>query len=315
MRFGRILAAVAALALVVSACGTTAHRDAGSGGPQITVTDKLGKHTLDGSATRVVALEWDLVEYLLDVGVTPVGVADVEGYNTWVSAQPVPTSVKDVGLRQEASVESIAGLDPDLILTETNCGKIDQFKKIADTLCYPGTDPDGNFAYMRDAFTQVAKAVGKEKRAEQVLDDLDVTIAQGKEKLAAAGMGGQKFAGAHGWTGKGAPVIRLWGRNSLASDVAERVGLRNAWKGKTDEWGLTTTDVEGLTKLGDVEFLYVAPEDNVFETTLPDNRIWRNLPFVKHHNVHKLDGGTWLFGGPASTSQFVDELVHVLTSK
>lgn len=315
MRFTRVLVAVAALALAVSACGTTEHRDAGSGGHPVTVTDKLGKHTLDGPAVRVVSLEWDLTEYLLDVGVTPVGVADVKGYNTWVSAQPVPTSVKDVGLRQEASVDSIAGLDPDLILTETNCGKINQFKKIADTLCYPGTDPDGNFSYMRHAFTQVAKAVGKKDRAERVLDKLDATIAQGKKKLAAAGMDGQEFAGAHGWTQKGAPVIRLWGRNSMASEVAEHVGLRNAWKADTDEWGLTTTDVEGLTKLGDVEFFYVAPEDNVFKTTLPHNRIWQNLPFVKHHDVHQLDGGTWLFGGPASASQFVDELVKALSSK
>ncbi|MQA01652.1 MAG: ABC transporter substrate-binding protein [Streptosporangiales bacterium] len=314
MRLVKLLAPalVAALVLSIAGCGTTEPPKEEGGGKKVTVTDSRGKQTLDGVATRVVALEWALVEDLLAVGVQPVGVADVKGYNTWVSAEPAPKSIKDVGLRQEVSIDSVAELNPDLILGDSTntCGKtLKQFQKIADTLCFDGTDPKDNFGYMQDQFTAIAKSVGKEKEAEKQLDALDAKIADGKKKLAAAGMSGKEFAGAHGWTEKGAPVIRMFGKGSLGSDIAEQMGMKNGWKGKTDEWGLSTTDVEGMTKMGDVHLFYIAPVDNIFKTTLPKNRIWQNLTCVEKKQVYQLDGGTWLFGGPSSASQFVDELV------
>src|SRR5690606_7758687 len=180
-------------------------------------------------------------------------------------------------------------------------------------LCFKGTDPKDQFGYMQDQFTAIATAVGKEEEAKKALDALDAKIADGKKKIAAAGLAGKEFAGAHGWTDKGAPLIRMFGHNSLGSEIAERMGMKNGWKGKTDEWGLTTTDVEGMTKLGDVHFFYIAPEDNIFKTTLPKNRIWRNLEFVKKKQVYEIDGGTWLFGGPTSCGQFVDEIVKAYT--
>lgn len=314
MQLRKLIAPALAAALVVSAaaCGTTEAPKEESSGKAVKVTDSRGVQTLDGPKKRVVALEWALVEDLLAVGVKPVGVADVKGYNTWVSAQPVDKSTKDVGLRQEVSLDAVAELDPDLILGDSTntCGKtLEQFEKITDVLCFKGTDPKDNFGYMQDQFSAIATAVGKKDEAKKQLDALDQKIADGKEKLAAAGLEGKQFAGAHGWTDKGAPVVRMFGQNSLGSDIAERMGMKNGWKGKTDEWGLATTDVEGLTKLGDVHFFYIAPEDNIFKTTLPKNRIWKNLSFVEKKQVYELDGGTWLFGGPTSAGQFVDEIV------
>lgn len=309
------LAAVVAFSVV--GCGTTEPQQDEGGGKKVTVTDSRGKQTLKGTGTRVVALEWALVEDLLAVGIKPVGVADVKGYNTWVSAEPLAKKgVKDVGMRDEVSIDSVAELNPDLIIGDSTntCGKtLKQFEKITDVLCYKGADAKDNYGYMQDQFTSIATAVGKKAEAKKKLDALDKKIADGKKKLAAAGLGGKQFAGAHGWTEKGAPLIRMFGRGSLGSDVAEKMGMKNAWKGKTDEWGLADTDVEGMTKLGDVRFFYIAPEDNIFKTTLPKNRIWKNLTFVKKKHVYQLDGGTWLFGGPSSVGQFTDEFVKAYT--
>ena len=318
MQLRKLIAPALAAVLVLSsaACGTTEEPQDDSGGTTVKVTDSRGVQTLKGTKKRVVALEWALVEDLLAVGVKPVGVADVKGYNTWVSSEPLDPKTKDVGLRQEVSIDAVAELDPDLILGDSTntCGKtLSQFEKIADVLCFKGTDPKDQFGYMQDQFTAIATAVGKEEEAKKALDALDAKIADGKKKIAAAGLAGKEFAGAHGWTDKGAPLIRMFGHNSLGSEIAERMGMKNGWKGKTDEWGLTTTDVEGMTKLGDVHFFYIAPEDNIFKTTLPKNRIWRNLEFVKKKQVYEIDGGTWLFGGPTSCGQFVDEIVKAYT--
>lgn len=310
------LIAMAMVALLsVAACGTTEPRRTNDRGPAVTVTDDRGRQRLDHVAERVVVLQWSYAEDLLAVGVTPVGVAQVKEYNTWVTAAPLPEGVKDVGLRQQPSLDAVAGLDPDLIIGDTSstCGKtLGQFEKIAKVLCFDGTDAKDNFGYMRRTFTAIAGAVGKTVEAKRRLAGMDAKLATAKKQLAAAGGAGTSFACAQGWTDQGAPVVRMFGRGSLAVAVGERLGLKNAWHGSTDEWGLTQTDVEGLTKLGDTQFVYVAPVDNVFTTALPKNRIWRNLPFVQDGHVHALDGGTWLFGGPLSTAQFADQLVKAL---
>lgn len=47
----------------------------------ITISTPMGDVTLQSPAQRVVAIEWNLVEYVLALGVQPVAIADIEGYN------------------------------------------------------------------------------------------------------------------------------------------------------------------------------------------------------------------------------------------
>jgi len=106
---------------------------------------------------------------------------------------------------------------------------------------------------------------------------------------------------------------------SLIGAVGEELGLVNAWTGEGDpDYGLAQTDVEGLTALGDVEFLYydnaaVSAQDP-FADGLAGNAIWESLPFVEAGNVHRLPDGIWMFGGPASVEQWIDAAVETLTS-
>lgn len=48
----------------------------------ITVSHDGGETTLGRQPERIVALEWHLVEDLLVLGIQPVAIADVEGYQT-----------------------------------------------------------------------------------------------------------------------------------------------------------------------------------------------------------------------------------------
>ncbi|MFI6298974.1 ABC transporter substrate-binding protein [Nonomuraea sp. NPDC050790] len=322
------LAALAAIA-ALSACGTTeAPAPAASSSPggtapaaaPITVTDGRGKQvTLDRPASRVVSLEWGETEMLASLGVMPVGAADIKGYATWVTAAKLDASVKDVGMRTEPSVDSIAALQPDLVVMETDDeGLVAQVEKIAPVLVFKGSDAGGNFKRLREEFTLLATAVGKTAEAEKALADFDAVLADGKQKLAAAGVAGKPFAMADGWKEGSTISVRLFGKGALVSDVAEGLGLKNAWNGKVDKvWGLGNTDVEGLTALKDAEtrFFYSASDGvDVFADGLATNAIWKSLPFVKSQNVTKLPDGIWTFGGPASCKQYAEALVKALTA-
>jgi ferric hydroxamate transport system substrate-binding protein len=319
-----LLAITTAALLAVTGCGTTEDDDPGAGDPTaadgpVTVTDGRGETvTLDAPASRVVALEWGEIEMLVSLGVMPVGVADPEGYGTWVTAAPLDSGVTDVGLRGEASVDAIVGLEPDLVVLEAEGGSalITQLEGYVPVIVTTGSDAAGdNLGRMRDDLTMIATAVGKVAEAEALLADFDTALAGGRQRIADAGAAGARFAMADGWSQGSSINIRMFGDGALVSDVATELGLANAWTGEVDEvWGLQTTDVEGLTTLADEDLTFVynaSGEEDVFADGLSGNAIWTSFEFVEQDRVHKLPEGIWTFGGPRSCQQFIDAMLQV----
>jgi ferric hydroxamate transport system substrate-binding protein len=168
---------------------------------------------------------------------------------------------------------------------------------------------------MKDNLTLVAEAVGKTAEAEELIAAVDASIADGAAALAEAGLEGRPFTMADGWVEGNNVSVRAFTSGSLVGAVGEEMGLLNAWELEGDpNYGLAVTDVEGLTNLGDVEFIYYAndAEQDPYET-LAGNAIWEGLPFVEAGNVHRLPDGIWMFGGPLSVQQFVEATVDTLT--
>ncbi|WP_203931644.1 ABC transporter substrate-binding protein [Virgisporangium ochraceum] len=318
----RALVAVLVGALALAGCGTTedpaetGNDDAGASGP-VTFKDARGKEvTLQKPATKVVSLEWGETEMLVSLGVQPIGAADIKGYGTWNTASKLDGSVKDVGTRGEPSVDSIAALQPDLIIMVNDSAQLaPQAEKIAPVLVTKGSDASRNLDRMRDDFNLIATAVGKQAEAKKILDDFDKTLADGRKKIADAGNAGKSFAIADGWKEGSTVNIRMFGQGALVSQLGIQLGLKNAWNGKVDEaWGLGQTDVEGVNVLKDVDlhFFYNASDgDDVFAQGLAGNAIWDSLSFVQKKQLHKMPDGIWTFGGPASCEQYIEQLVKV----
>lgn len=318
------LAAVVVVgALTLTACGSTetpsANAETSSGGP-VSFTDARGEEVrLDAPAERVVALEWAEVEMLDTLGADVVGAADPKGYATWNASAELDADTEDVGYRAEPSVDAIMALDPDLVVLEAEGGDalIRQMEKAGvPVLVTAGSDASRNLDRMRDDFTMIADALGKRDEAEKILADLDEDFEDTREGIAEAGNDGASFAMADGWMEGSNVNVRMFGEGALFSDVAEEVGLRNAWQGKVDKvWGLGTTDVEGLSPLKkqeDLTFLYSSSEQpDVFAEGLAKNAIWTSMPFVEQGHLHKLEPGTWTFGGPASIESYLDQLDEI----
>lgn len=295
----------------VSNPGGANDADAGGAGT-ITVETAQGPVTLPGPATRVVSLEWSLTEELLALGVTPVGNAESNTYNSWVTAPgaELPAEVADVGTRAEPSIEQIAALDPDVIVTggDRVGTNYDRLAAIAPVLLFDYT-ASPQLETMKKNFTSLATAVGERDKAPEVLGRVDDAAADLAGRLHRAGKAGAEYALAQAYTVNGAPAIRMLTDEAFASQVLGLAGLRNGWRGRPDDWGMTTVGVESLTQIpGSVTFLSVAAEeDNPFTGALAENPVWRELDFVEQGRAVSLDGGTWLFGGPLSALQLLDE--------
>ena len=137
----------------------------------ITIEDSLGTHTFEQTPQRVVALDWTSVENLIELGLTPLAMADTADYRTWVMRPELPNGIVDVGTRDAPNIERIARLKPDLIIVGGHQrGLLSKLNPIAPVLAFNAYSRDhNNYQASRRIFMQLATLFGKQTLAEEKL--------------------------------------------------------------------------------------------------------------------------------------------------
>ena len=336
-RRAALTATAGLLALALAGCGTTDLQEdpadetaADTAAGPVSVTDQLGRTiTLDSPAERVVVLEWQQVEDVLTLGVTPVGVADPDGYRQWVTAETLPEDVADVGDRAESDLDSIYALDPDLIIVEAYSTDDEQLTRLEDgevpVLATVGADADDQIENMKEVFATIAEALGRTEQAEAVLEEFDAHLAEAKEEVADVDLDVTDFVYFDGWIDGGNVVIRPYGEGALFTELGAALGLTPAWTDEVNEsygsggvdpaYGLAQTDIEGLTAVGDANLVYAndATTEQSYVTELEKSEIWQALPAVQEGRAYAFPPNVWGAGGPRSVMQAVDGYVEILT--
>jgi len=296
----RALAAAIAIALAAVLCAGVARADA--------------------AATRVVALEWDAVENLTVLGVTPVGAADLKGYDHWVPVKR-RTGTTDVGLRQAPSLTRIASLRPDLIIAPdyrvtTNLSSLRKIAPVIVTKPYPSGNDQAQYNAMIRDFRTIAKAVGRTREGERVVKGLNATIAASGARLKKAKRKGIAVTISTPGGTVSSPAVRMFTDNAAPIEVVRRMGLRNAWRGADQRYGYATVGVEAFRQVqhGWLAFIYPAEFDPIIDR-FTSQASFRNLAFVKAGRVRTLPGNTWLYGGPKSSAIFAQRLAVALSSR
>jgi len=323
-------------ALAMAACGqTTATTEAEGPAPKasstcegvktstgpVSLTDSYGRKVeLEKPAERVAVLEWQQTEALLTLCVNPVAVADVKGYNTWVSAEELPEDSTDVGTRGEPNLEALFATNPDLIVVEAYTAEDEILKQLAKydvpVLATKGADAKDPIGNMVDTFELIAQATGREERADEVVAEFDTKLAEAKEAVADTDAAGTEFVYFDGWIDGANVAIRPFGQGSLMGELGEELGLNNAWTGEVDPaYGLGQTDIEGMTKVGDATFFYTGTVDPAGDVNaeLAKNMVWMSIPAVTEDRAHAFPEGIWTFGSPKSAGQVIDAYVTLLT--
>ncbi|QOR66393.1 iron-siderophore ABC transporter substrate-binding protein [Cytobacillus suaedae] len=289
----------------------------------VTVDHVLGSVTLEETPKKVVVLEWVYAENLLALGVQPVGVADVEGFNSWVQIDAeLSSDVVDVGTRQEPNLEAISQLQPDLIIAPKFRHEAikAELETIAPTLFfepYPTDETISQYDEMVSTFKTMATALGKDAEAKTVLADLDKKYEEAKASIEAAGLQTNKFVLTQAFSSQQVPVLRVFTPNAMASVILEKIGMKNAYASEKFEiYGFSQLNVEALPAVEQANFFYVVQDnDNIFENQLKDNAVWKNLDFVATDRMYPLGGDAWLFGGPLSAFTVVDRIVSSVEQK
>ncbi len=285
----------------------------------------LGEVRLTEPPKRIVALDFSYTEDLLALGITPVGVADIDsptGFNTLVNIQPVLGSeVVDVGGRQEPNLEIIAELQPDLILTNVYFVQknYEKLNAIAPTMVFDPYPPEGKEQYeeMTETFRVIADMVGKGDEAEQQLKDLQQAYDEAKVRLEAANKAGAKVVFAQMTPGQSGPSVWLFTGNSQGARIMKEIGLHHVYQPEVfEQRGVTVATVEALMDYQDASLIYLNMDNTGgLQEQLKSNALWSELDFVKQQRVYGIDRRIWGYGGPISAKVLVGEVVKALTAQ
>lgn len=317
---------------VLVACGSdddagSADMPAPKSGP-VSIVDHTGKTVaLDAPAKRVVSADWTSAEIVLALGVAPVGVGDRDEYRRWIGAgDDLPASTSAIGARYEPSLEKIAALKPDLIVQESGeltkgRDKLEAIAPVAglDTYALSKASPKTEWEAMRDATLKLGTLLGKDEQAKELLKSADAQIAEQAERIKDAGRTGDSVVLSQ-TSVDGKPGARLFDDGSQMVEVLRRLGLKNGFEGKHEDYSFTSVGLEGLRQIGNTDWLLTLAQAQETKEEVngfaawKDNPVFTKLPVVQAGRVHEIGADNWTWGGPLNASRLATKIADVLTA-
>ncbi|MFE6894879.1 ABC transporter substrate-binding protein [Streptomyces sp. NPDC057694] len=283
---------------------------AGTGsGSTHTVQTAMGDVKVKDHPRRVVVLDTAELDSAITLGIKPVGATRAGAASAFLSYLPRnrTTGITEVGEIASPSLEKIAALKPDLILSNKvrDGGRYQQLSAIAPTVL---TETTG-YPWKQN-FLVHADALGRKKQARAAVATYEEHVAAvtkslgGKKKAAAVDVNVVRFV-------EGAD-IRIYGKQNYIGTILADVGIgRPAITDKAKDGFSYDVSPEQIDKAdADVIFTstYGSPgKAKVTETTT--SGLWRNLKAVRDGKVFQVDDELWIQGiGYTAANQILGEL-------
>lgn len=256
------------------------------------------------SAPRIATLDWTVAETLIGIEARLVGLAQIEGYESWVAEPSVPSNVLDLGLRAQPSLEQLAALAPDRIALSPMFANLEgRLSAIAPVTVFDLYGPDvDTWTEMRRLTRELGGYVGRAEQAEALIRDTDKRLAELADRLPdepSALIVVQFMDERH---------VRVFGENGLYHAVMERLGLENGWTGETNRWGFALV---GLEKLAGLEgrIVVVKPYPVGVERSLSQSAFWQRLIARSGRKPLEIEP-VWSFGSLPSARRFAERLLE-----
>ncbi|MHA7967663.1 ABC transporter substrate-binding protein [Paenibacillus sp. CAU 1782] len=254
-----------------------------------------GTSEIPAKIERIVVLSAAYIDHLLAIGEKPVGV-NVEAryggdYLPYLADQLQGVSL--VGSADSPNLEAILELDPEVILIESRTAEstYSELNKIAPTIVL-GTEwldyaPN---EWTNDLMT-IAEMYDKTEEAERVISELQVKVAEVKERVSA--LSDKKLA----YLRIRKDIVQIYAQQGHPTNVFlyQELGFEPA--DLTPKEQREDLSLETLPQLGaDRLVLEVDPNGSEFMESMNESALWTGLPAVQNGNVYETDS-FWLFKG------------------
>lgn len=307
----------------LAACGSSnnASPEVGAGGsdpkPQeeesYTVEHAMDVTEIKGTPKRVVILTNEGTEALLALGVKPVGAVQSWLGDPWyehISAEM--DGVQVVGTESAVNLETIASLQPDLIIGNKLRQEdvYEQLKQIAPTVFAETLKGD-----WKENFKLYAKALNMEEEGNKVLGDFDGRIDAMKEEL------GDQLDKEISIVRFMAGDVRIYHKDSFSGVILNQLGFaRPAEQDVNDFAEMNVTDERIHAMEGDVLF-HFAYETGEGDATNVQNEwlekaLFKNLNVAKSGEVYEVSDAVWnTAGGVLAANLVLDDIERVFLDK
>ncbi|RXZ77383.1 helix-turn-helix domain-containing protein [Paenibacillaceae bacterium] len=282
----------------------------------------LGEAEIAAIPQRIVALDWTMFEYLLALGIVPIGVSEAADMHRWVGLPiAIPDGIVDVGPRIQPNLQRIAELSPDLIigtrmLTEPY---YDALQQIAPTVAYdifPSRRQGSEYASLEYSFRHLAAVLDRGTLASGIQYRLEDSYKAMREYLRSARIATSKAMIAFGYSNHQHSLLRLSNDGSLSVEVLERLGLTNAFKpGHYEPLGYTTIGIDEIEVGDNALMMYVVQrDDKIALSRLQKEQTWRMLNVSSQRRSRTIPSGMiWPYGGPLSVNMLAVAATRSLT--
>ncbi|MCJ8285836.1 iron-siderophore ABC transporter substrate-binding protein [Halomonas sp.] len=246
------------------------------------------------SAPRLITLYQGATDSAVALGVTPIGVVDAWMEKpTYRYLREALDGVEHVGLETQPNLEKVAWLDPGVIVaTRFRHERVRPLlEQIAPTVF------SSTVSGFKDSLELVAKATGREDRAEQLLTCWNLRVADLRTKISTV-LG-------DAWPQKAAVVrfksdhVRLYS-SGFAGSILEELGFRQPDAAADQGWGMKLTSEENIPAL-DADVIFVLLEDDpAIENTYRHwtaHPLWQRLTATRADRVYEVDTVNWIMGG------------------
>jgi iron complex transport system substrate-binding protein len=275
----------------------------------IHIQDSRGEQVFSQSPQRVVVLNWDLLEQVLELDITPVGAPNLPSYTEWVSQPAIPAGVEDIGTRAEPNLDKISALKPDVIIAASpQKDLIPTLERIAPVVYlsnYGQQDQSAQVAI--EQFKTLAVLFGKQELAQQKLDAMSERFKQLSTSLHQAF--GEELPSVVAMRFASNTSVFLYGDNSGTQYVIEQLGLKAALPQPATPWGIVQKRLNELQNVKDGYVLYILPFPE--QEKLNKSMLWKAMPFVRSGKVNAVRT-VWSYGGAMSLLYTAEALTDSL---
>lgn len=261
--------------------------------------------------SRLVPLDLLLTECMLTLQLQPAAMANIPLYQRLVMLPEVPGGVPELGPQLEPNLELLQSLRPDGILAPNwQRASLHRLERIAPVSWLPTFAPDGRpLEHAARLLLQIGALTGREALARDWVARAEPAFTDATERLAAhttRPVFAIRFM-------EGGRHMAVFAGNGMVGAVMARLGLRNAWQGRTNIAGAASAGVEALAQVPDARIIHF---DRGAETAralarLAESPFWQALPAVQAGRVQAMPV-IYPSGGVFSAIRFAGQLAEHL---
>ena len=268
----------------------------------VTVKDAKGEFTLDKTPSRVVALEYSLVDALAQVGVSPVGVADDNKIDRILpQVREKIAAWQSVGTRSQPSLEVIASLKPDLIIADPSrhTAVFEELKKIAPTVMFDSRHE--SYQENLETAQKIGDLVGKSSEMKAKINEHNDYIANIAKNL---GVQGKKASFGTSREDK----FNIQNDNGYVGSFLTTLGFAPT-KLNSDQ-AFVEINLEQLV-MEKPEYLFIAHyRDESIARKWEAEPLWKAIPAVKANHVYSVDSDMWARGRGLEASKIMAKQIE-----